>query len=426
MTKTTSFPDNQNFIQTLFFRLFFCYYILYAFPFPLEYIPFGHYFGMWTYDFWKWLVPIVAENIFHIDKELTLPNGSGDTTFNYIQVFTQLLIAILATTIWTLSSNKRKTHSKLYIYLIVYLRYYLAFYMLSYGSSKLFVNQFSSLSLFDLITPYGDSSPMGLMWNFMEYSDSYTIFSGVSEIIGGLLLMFRRTTKLGALVTFGVMLNVFMMNLSYDIPVKLFSSHLMIIALFILSPHLKSLTNFFILNKPAMPVSIDKYFVKRKLNIAGLIFKTIFILFLLITFTTNQIRRHNINRDIASYPELYGIYTINSFSKNGKEIIPLATDSLHWKKMVVDKYSTAIIKLDDSKEYYKNETDTTSRNLKLTLYRDSLSVYNLKYQKSDSILNLEGTYLQDTLKIELTKKDHTQFRLLKRGFNWINEYPYNR
>ena len=73
---------------------------------------------------------------------------------------------------------------------------------------------------------------MGLLWTFMGASESYTIFSGISEMAGGLLVTARRTTLLGALVCIGVLGNIVMLNFSYDVPVKLLSCHLFAMAMF--------------------------------------------------------------------------------------------------------------------------------------------------------------------------------------------------
>ena len=67
----------------------------------------------------------------------------------------------------------------------------------------------------------------------MGASKTYTIFSGFAEVIGGFLLFGRRTRTFGEpWLVFAVMMNVFMMNMSYDIPVKIYSFHLMLMAFF--------------------------------------------------------------------------------------------------------------------------------------------------------------------------------------------------
>ena len=48
--------------------------------------------------------------------------------------------------------------------------------------------------------PYGDSSPMGLVWTFVGASVGYEIFSGLFEAISGYLLFWRRTALVGSLM----------------------------------------------------------------------------------------------------------------------------------------------------------------------------------------------------------------------------------
>ncbi|HVS63755.1 MAG TPA: hypothetical protein VMT85_09690 [Thermoanaerobaculia bacterium] len=74
----------------------------------------------------------------------------------------------------------------------------------------------------------GESSPMGLLWNMMGYSRLYNLFSGGVDVLGGVLLLFRRTATLGALVAIGAMANVVLLNFAYDVPVKLYSMHLLL------------------------------------------------------------------------------------------------------------------------------------------------------------------------------------------------------
>ena len=42
------------------------------------------------------------------------------------------------------------------------------------------------------------------------------------EVFAGIFLLFRRTVTLGLLIATGVFINVMMLNLTYDIPVKYF------------------------------------------------------------------------------------------------------------------------------------------------------------------------------------------------------------
>ena len=106
---------------------------------------------------------------------------------------------------------------------------------------------------FQMTRTYGESSPMGLLWTFMAASPAYTFFAGLGETVGGLLLVFRRTATVGALIIFGVMVNVMMLNFCYDVPVKQYSFHLVLMALLIALPDFPRLANVLIWNRPTEP-----------------------------------------------------------------------------------------------------------------------------------------------------------------------------
>ncbi len=78
--------------------------------------------------------------------------------------------------------------------------------------------------------PMARSAPMGLLWAFMGMSHAYSFFGGLGEMAGAFLLLVPSFTALGALVTAGVMSNVLMLNLGYDVPRKIYSIHLILFA----------------------------------------------------------------------------------------------------------------------------------------------------------------------------------------------------
>jgi uncharacterized membrane protein YphA (DoxX/SURF4 family) len=140
----------------------------------------------------------------------------------------------------------RREYRTLYAWLLLAMRFTLASILLAYGISKVFDLQFSPPDVRVLNERYGDSSPMELLWTFVGFSVPYTIFSGVVEVIPGVLLLFRRTAVLGALMAVAVMLNVALLNFCYDVPVKLYSSLYVLMALFLLLPDVPSLFQFFL------------------------------------------------------------------------------------------------------------------------------------------------------------------------------------
>ncbi len=429
VTQDISKRANWNLLTLITFRFFFTYLIFNILQKISYYVPaiLGadniYFYINWLNQSCVW----VAKNILNIDQELQVTsNGSGDTAVNYIFQLITITIAILTTTIWSLLDFRRKEYYQLFIYLRICVRYFLVLTMFLYGFAKVLTLQFSELSNFDLIKPYGDSSPMGLLWNFMEYSNTYTIFSGIVEIFAGILLLFRRTVVLGALLITAIMLNVFMMNISYDIPVKLYSLILFIMGGFILAPDIKRTMQFFVLNKIVQPKIINPYFSKQKLKTAAIIIKSLIICFLVFS-SINFLTKRQQKRDwAASKSALYGIYEVEEFIKNRDTLLPLITDTIRWKRLVIDKRHSGIQTMDEKINLFKEKTDTISKTLSLISFKDSTDIQTFSYRLKNGLYLFESTYRGDTVKIKAKKKERKDFLLINRGFNWINERPFNK
>ena len=190
--------------------------------------------------------------------------GSGDTTWDYVQLFCLLVLSVAATGVWSLLDRKRLNYDRLHLVLRTIVRFWLAYNMIVYGTAKIIPVQMPSPTLERLLEPFGDASPMGLLWTFMGASAGYTMFTRAAELLGGLLLIARRTTLLGALVCCGVMANVVMLNFCYDVPVKLASSHLLVMAIFLIVPDLRrGLGDLFLFQRQPALIEIRPLFTGK-------------------------------------------------------------------------------------------------------------------------------------------------------------------
>src|SRR5436305_12753305 len=103
------------------------------------------------------------------------------------------------------------------------------------------------------------------------------------EVLVGILLLFRKTATLGVLLALAVFSNVMVMNLSYDIPVKIFSINIVVFCLFLLANELNRILCFFVLNKPAAVCSIYHFsYPKKWMRNTRYVLKIIFIITLII------------------------------------------------------------------------------------------------------------------------------------------------
>jgi hypothetical protein len=412
---TQEYREHWNTLSQAVFRLLFTYFVLYillALLSPLFETPF------------RWIGKVIFG--IHYEYEVS-GNGSGDHTFAYITLFVNAISTVVIFIIWNLLDRNRKSYNTLLYWFLVFLRVVLIASMFLYGFVKIFKLQFPSASLTHLLDPLGDFSPMGLAWTYMGFSKGFNVFVGFLEVAGGLLLIPRRTQTLGSFMVIGVMTQVAVMNLCYDIPVKLFSIHLILMALVIFITDHRFL-NVFIKNKaveaykyhhPVKSVTYHKviFWIKS----IGLFILVSFISFNF--YTTERNRGSNRKK-----PLLYGIWETSYFIRNGDTLQPLITDDFRWRYLIVDLKDEATVKtMDDIKHHYKFIADSTSQKVMIHTKDSESEAYNFNYKNPNSeLLQLDGIIASDTLHMILSRKDHTKFNLNARGFNWISERPYNK
>ncbi|HEY5746569.1 MAG TPA: DoxX family protein, partial [Chryseolinea sp.] len=375
-----------------------------------------------TFSPWNAIVVFAGHHIFSIDITV-MPNGSGDTTWNYVQLAVIGSISLLATVVWTAIDRKRADYDKLLFWFLIFLRYFLAYMMFAYGLAKVIKTQFPFPTLERLTAPLGQLSPMGLLWAFMGYSKTYNLFAGGAEMLAGALLFFRRTTLLGALITIFIMVNILMLNLSYDVPVKLFSAHLLVVAVVIAAPQFKRLISFFILNKATAPENIRPVFTHPKARLFYGIGKAIVILVIVGPLIVVGLKRGD--EVAARFPERFDSYEIVEHKTNGI-VVPEDDKTRRWKKLyVMPNDQCSLQYMDGARIGWKFTSDTVARTMSL-ISPDSGTVYHFRYAiTSDNLYRLKGKLNEDSIQIAM-RKNPDEFILITRGFHWINEYPYSR
>jgi hypothetical protein len=421
--------NNWSFTQKLFFRFFAAYFFIFIFPFPLGYIPSTDAVTNLYSKLWDALIPWTGKYILHISYPVsTQQNGSGDKTYDYVQVFLFAVFALIAAIIWSVTDRKRKSYDKLLYWLMVYVRYYLAFTMMSYGFYKIIKTQFP-FPFYNLTETYSESSPMGLLWNFMGYSTAYNMFTGIAEALAGFLLLFRKTTTFGAILSITVLANIVALNFCFDVPVKLYSSNLLLMAIFILIPDAWRLTNFFFRNKAVPAVNIQPKFNKRSMKITWLCVKFLVIVLAVFSIISQVWSGYTSYGDKAVQKNpFFGIYNVEKFVRNNDTLQPLATDTSQWKMLNISFAQYVVIKMmNDSTKGLYFKADTLKKTVELNSYSDTAYKSTFTYYHPDAEhLIFTGKIKNDSVYIKMKKVDMQKMRLISRGFHWINEYPYNR
>lgn len=179
-------------------------------------------------------------------------SGSGDTAINWIAVGLMLLTALIVAIVWSILDGRRE-YRTLAAWLRFLIRLTLIFALLGYGFDKFFPLQMPPPLLAVLNEPLGQSSPMTLLWTMIGLNPLYETICGIAEISAALLLLFRRTALAGGLLAGFVMCNILLYNLFFDVPVKLYSAHLVLFSVAVVAPDFRPLLDFFWRHKSAAP-----------------------------------------------------------------------------------------------------------------------------------------------------------------------------
>lgn len=153
-----------------------------------------------------------------------------------------LLLAVLGAVIWTLADRKRQDYNPLHYWFSRVLIAGLSAILFAYGIVKIFPVQMQMPSVMTLNRQVGTMSPFDLVWTTLGYGTPYEVFSGIVEVSGAILVLFKRTRVAGLLIIFAAMLNIIMLNYAYQIGVLVTSFYILLITLFLLAPNVRPLT----------------------------------------------------------------------------------------------------------------------------------------------------------------------------------------
>jgi hypothetical protein len=370
-----------------------------------------------------------AAHVFHVTQPpIYQSTGSGDKTFDWVFTFCLLVFSILATAIWSILDRKRQNYQALHKWFWFAMRFCLASQMLEYGMAKVIPQQMPYPSLGRLLEPFGNLSPMGVLWASIGASPAYEIFAGSAELIGGLLLVFPRTAILGALVCLADMTQVFMLNMTYDVPVKLLSFHLLLLSLFVLAPRLQRLVTCLFLNRAVEACAPLHLFRSSWANRIALAAQVIFAMALIGLSLNSHIERWHTYGGGAPKSPLYGIWNVDQLSIDGQVHPPLVTDLERWRRVIFSAQTRmGYQRMDDSFVGYPAAINVKDGTLVLTKDGDKNWKASFTFQRpAQDRLTLDGVMDGHKLHMQLELFDRNKFLLVQTGFHWIQDRPFNR
>jgi hypothetical protein len=218
-----------------------------------------------------------------------------------------------------------------------------------------------------------------------------------------------------------------MLNFSYDVPVKLYSSHLLAMAVFLAAPDARRLADLLWFNRGVAPAEIRPLFQRRWPHRGALVLRTVFVLGFAAWSLYGAYLRDKSFDVASSKPPFYGIWNVEGLEVDGRPQPPRAPAAARWRRVVFGYHGTLAVQLmSDSRRRYFLDLDTAKKTLALTKLDDPEWETTISYQEpAPGFLLLEGPLDGHKIRARLRRAETPKFRLVERGFHWINEYPFN-
>lgn len=417
-------PEVWSSFEKVLFRIAFIYFAIQSIPLDWKY-----YRRVFQINWFN----LTYGDIFDLARYQPRFFGEADTFANWLVV---LVIAIAGAVVWGNRDKDRRDYNQLYYWLRVIVRYRLAAGLIAYGFIKFFPLQAPLPSISNLNTAYGDFNAWKLFALSLGVVPNYESFLGLVELLGGLLLLHRKTTTLATLIIIPFTGNVFFSNLAYEGGEYVYSSYLIVLALFLFTFDANRLYRLLTLEKPTVPNLIKPDLSDSRLKFGRIALKAAFVLFFVVVYGSKTYAGYQSNPyQYPSKPGLAhaaGLYNVEQFVINGDTLAYSPLDSVRWKDVVFEKWSTISIRsarpqvidstnveqinFDDAKRnfefagsggrnYYGYEFDENAKTLKLTNKVNAADQLQLHYSRPDSVTILLSGVAgnRDSLQVVLKK-----------------------
>lgn len=355
----------------------------------------------------------IIKQIAHLTTlEITLFDFSSDSKGLYLLIGFLFMIS-LAITPFLLKFLTVNHLEKIKTFVTIFATYYISVILLKYGFDKVFKAQFYLPEPNILYTTFGNLDKDILFWSTMGTSYSYNLFMGFMEIIPAILILFKRTRQIGLLISLGVLINVFAINLSFDISVKLFSGFLILINLFLLIPTLKVVWKTLVLKEVGGIIESSDISISKSYKI---FLKSILIFILSFESLFPYLQSGNFNDDHTKRTFLHGAFQVQEFIENGEK---LDVNKSPVKKIFIHRDGYLIFQnQQDEMTDFKLEINQIKNIFILTDYQLHKIKMNYSYSKKDCLLTISYNTNGATAIIKTKILDWRKLPVLQNQFHW--------
>lgn len=259
--------------------------------------------------------------------------------------------AAIAALLWFLISRNSKYDAALGDLSRTLVRYVLAAAMITYGIPQLLAVYLRQPGPIDWITRFGEFNPRDVIEYAVGGAPGYEVFIGAMHVLAGACLLYRKTTRLGALLVLMATGNTAMILTGYmhggnwySFGLATLAGHFQLMALLLLAPDITRLVNFFILNREAGRGNVDELDegerapsgFSRKLKLAVIAVMVFPVL----------LRSFDMMEDLRQKSLINGVYNVEDMQRNGVPLpLKYETDG-RWRLVAIDNYADrAVIRL---------------------------------------------------------------------------------
>ena len=352
----------------------------------------------------------VARTFVGVDVRLDDVSG-GETLSFWIQWFWVLAAAVAIAAVWTLLA-RRRGYATWLPWCRLAVRVSLAASLIEYGMTKVIPTQFPTPPLTALVTPVGDMTLSALLWTTIGSAPAYEIITGCVEVLAGVLILLPWTVTLGALLGLVSLLQVLLLNLTFDIGVKLVTTHLIALAVILITPMVRL--------KPDTAVE-----VRLKPDTTAVILPIVLGAYLLGMQTWINWSFWQAGGGGRPKSVLYGIWNVERLSVDGQVRPPELNDyDRRWRRVIFDAPDAIVFqRTDDSFASFSASLDRSSGTIVLAKGASLTWTARFTYDRpSDDRLTLAGEMDGHRIDADLQLVDPSAFPLINSGFRWIRPH----
>lgn len=311
----------------------------------------------------------------------------------WISMGVLLILSIVLSVIWQFFDKKVNLHEWFQTIIV----YYIAHQIANFGVSKILQIQFQLPNQI-LERPVGELNGYWMTWTYFGYSPTFTIILGSLQILGSILLIFKKTRLLGTFILFPIMINVCFIEHFYQISLLAYfnSLHYTAVLLFVLLQYFDDIIHLLF--------SYKEYFYFDK--------KTILLnLARIIVIGGAFFHIYWLKSHAPAQTSINGVWQVDEITAQNKTIIPAtAPAEAGWSKIYFEQNSSCLFKynadrFNDKKDWQGQFEVDQSRKQTSIVFRRGNKVESLKlaYEVEGSSMTLTGVYLNAPLIMKLTR-----------------------